>query len=51
VERFFAGLELEEPGVVQTCQWRPDPADSVEKCEDPQAEGGSGSWVGVARKP
>ncbi|WP_028922385.1 SAM-dependent methyltransferase [Pseudonocardia acaciae] len=26
--RFFEGLELEEPGVVQTHRWRPDPADA-----------------------
>ncbi len=29
VSRFFAGLELLEPGVVQVHQWRPDPAGPV----------------------
>jgi SAM-dependent methyltransferase len=43
VVRFFDGLELLEPGVVQTAQWRP-------------AESASGSvavpmWAGVGRKP
>ena len=27
VARFFAGLELVEPGLVQVHQWRPDPSD------------------------
>jgi len=42
VTRFFDGLELLEPGVVQPQQWRPEPAvpgqDQVT------------AWCGVARK-
>jgi hypothetical protein len=44
VTRFFDGLQLQEPGVVQLNKWRPDP-------------GGAGlgieisSWGGLARKP
>ena len=29
VARFFAGLELVDPGLVQVHQWRPDPGDSA----------------------
>jgi SAM-dependent methyltransferase len=39
VERFFAGLELVDPGVVQVCDWWPEPDDRD-----------GGSWVGVGRK-
>jgi hypothetical protein len=42
VSRFFAGLDLMEPGVIQPANWRPD------------VGGGSASatgWCGVARKP
>jgi hypothetical protein len=39
---FFAGLDLVEPGVVPTTQWRPDPG------ADTTALPG---WTGVARKP
>jgi hypothetical protein len=43
VARFFTGLELVPPGLVQVHQWRPDPADS--------APGGTVSaHGGVARK-
>jgi hypothetical protein len=42
ISRFFDGLDLLEPGVVQPQQWRPDPAvispDQVT------------AWCGVARK-
>jgi hypothetical protein len=42
-ERFFAGLDLVEPGVVASSKWRPD---------DPAAAAApSGAWCGVARKP
>jgi hypothetical protein len=41
VARFFAGLELLEPGVVQTTQWRP--AASVSTTPVPM-------WAGAARK-
>jgi hypothetical protein len=42
INRFFDGLELVEPGVVQSQQWRPDPVvispDQVT------------AWCAVARK-
>ncbi len=41
--RFFAGLELLEPGVVGVSQWRPD--------NDLVAALPSSMWCGVARKP
>jgi hypothetical protein len=44
VTRFFDGLELLEPGVVQLNQWRPDPGDT-----DPGIE--ISSWGGLAKKP
>jgi S-adenosyl methyltransferase len=43
VSRFFAGLELVEPGLVQPQQWHPDPAEPA-PAEVP-------AWCGVARKP
>jgi hypothetical protein len=42
VTRFFDGLELLEPGVVQTTQWRP--AVDGDTAQVPM-------WAGVARKP
>ena len=41
--RFFAGLELAEPGVVAVSQWRPN--------SDVEADRPSSMWCGVARKP
>ena len=41
--RFFAGLDLLEPGVVGVSQWRPD--------SDLVAAMPSSMWCGVARKP
>ena len=43
VPRFFAGLDLLEPGVVQPQQWRPEPG----MPSPPQVT----AWAGVARKP
>jgi O-methyltransferase involved in polyketide biosynthesis len=43
VARFFDGLELLEPGVVQLNKWRPDPGDV-----DPGVE--ISSWGGLGRK-
>ena len=43
VTRFFAGLDLLEPGVVQPQQWRPDPG----ALSPSQVT----AWCGVARKP
>jgi SAM-dependent methyltransferase len=42
VVSFFDGLELAEPGVVATTQWRPDPGADTAPLP---------GWVGVARKP
>lgn len=41
--RFFAGLELAEPGVVAVAKWRPH--------SDVEADRPSSMWCGVARKP
>jgi hypothetical protein len=43
VERFFAGWELVDPGVVPVMAWRP--------AEDPEDPNGAYYWAGVARKP
>jgi S-adenosyl methyltransferase len=42
VARFFAGLELVEPGLAAQCEWRPD--------SDLTTRHKSASWGGVARK-
>ena len=42
--RFFAGLELVDPGLVQVHQWRPGPGDSA-------PEGTVSAHGAVARKP
>jgi hypothetical protein len=44
VVRFFDGLNLIEPGVVQTHRWRPEPGDPVPQEQEVTA------WCGVARK-
>jgi hypothetical protein len=44
VARFFAGVELVDPGLVQVHQWRPDPGDSA-------PEGTVSAHGAVARKP
>ncbi len=44
VTRFFAGLELVEPGVVQVHRWRPASADS-------DTDGDLAIYAGVGRKP
>ncbi|GII24805.1 SAM-dependent methyltransferase [Planosporangium mesophilum] len=46
VQRFFAGLELLDPGLVEVHEWRPD-EDALEDLGDNQR---SGSWAGVGRK-
>jgi len=43
ITRFFDGLDLLEPGVVQPQQWRPEPG----TLGPPQVT----AWCGVARKP
>jgi hypothetical protein len=43
ISRFFDGLELLEPGVVQPQQWRPEP--------DLPGPSQVTAWCGVARKP
>jgi len=42
ITRFFDGLHLLEPGVVQPQRWRPDPGSLT----PPQVT----AWCGVARK-
>jgi len=44
VAAFFGGLELVEPGVVQTHRWRPDPGISVAEYE-------VSAWAAIGRKP
>lgn len=44
ISRFFDGLELLPPGVVQTTAWRPDPGDD-------DLGGKATMFCGVARKP
>jgi hypothetical protein len=46
VARFFAGLELVEPGLVNVSDWRPDGA-----ARDLPAQGPAALWVAVGRKP
>jgi len=43
VTRFFTGLELLEPGVVQPHRWRPGPG-------APAPSGEASAWAGMARK-
>jgi S-adenosyl methyltransferase len=43
VTRFFAGLDMAEPGIVPVQQWRPD--------SDAEARSPSAMWGGVGRKP
>jgi hypothetical protein len=42
VARFFAGLDMVEPGLVQMHEWRPAPGDPVAP---------SSGYAGMARKP
>jgi hypothetical protein len=42
VARFFAGLDLVEPGIVSTPKWRPE--DGTEPADDP-------AYAAVGRKP
>jgi hypothetical protein len=46
-QRFLTGLELLDPGVVWTNQWRPDPDGPVDSADEPHH---SGEWAGVGRK-
>ena len=43
ITRFFDGLDLLPPGVVQPQQWRPEPG--------PSGPSQVTAWCGVARKP
>ena len=47
VERFFAGLDLIDPGVVSLPQWRPAPSDVGR----PPSDAAVSVYGGVARKP
>jgi hypothetical protein len=44
MSRFFAGLQMVEPGLVSCSQWRPNP-------DDPQAAVEVSQFCGVGRKP
>ncbi len=46
VSRFFEGMALVEPGIVQPPQWRPDPGDEAASPARPLP-----MWCGVGRKP
>ena len=48
IARFFDGLDLLDPGVVQPQQWRPDPASGDPA---PGAADQVTAWCGVAHKP
>jgi hypothetical protein len=45
VSRFFDGLDLVEPGVVQLPQWRPDPGPEGAQLDRPLP-----MWCAVSRK-
>jgi hypothetical protein len=45
--RFLTGLELVEPGLVWTRDWRPDPS---QPAPSPDDRHGSGEWAAVGRK-
>jgi hypothetical protein len=47
IERFFAGLDLIDPGVVSLPRWRPDPSDVGR----PPSDAAVSVYGGVARKP
>ena len=47
VDRFFAGLDLIDPGVVSLPRWRPDPSD----VGSPPGDAAVSVYGGVARKP
>lgn len=49
VSRFFDGLDLLSPGVVQTHRWRPAPAGTDPAGPDPADD--VSAWCGVGRKP
>jgi S-adenosyl methyltransferase len=47
IDRFFAGLDLIDPGVVSLPRWRPDPSD----VGNPPGDAAVSVYGGVARKP
>jgi hypothetical protein len=47
IDRFFAGLDLIDPGVVSLPHWRPDPSD----VGSPPGDAAVSVYGGVARKP
>ena len=47
IDRFFAGLDLIDPGVVSLPRWRPDPSDVGR----PPSDAAVSVYGGVARKP
>ncbi|MBO0869377.1 MAG: SAM-dependent methyltransferase [Micromonosporaceae bacterium] len=48
VERFFTGLDLLVPGIVELSDWRPDPDEADAHTGQPSRTLG---WVGLATKP
>jgi hypothetical protein len=52
VERFFAGLELVDPGVALIHRWHPDGADGMPRIGSTEVKDADvGGWAGVAFKP
>ena len=54
IERFFAGLDLVDPGLVSLPRWRPDPVDAGQSDADeasPPTDAAVSVYGGVARKP
>jgi S-adenosyl methyltransferase len=49
IERFFAGLDLIDPGVVSLPRWRPNPGDMGQA--SPPGDAAVSVYGGVARKP
>jgi len=47
VQRFFAGLDLVDPGLVWTADWRPDPTQTDPTDGNPRR---SMAWAGLGRK-
>jgi SAM-dependent methyltransferase len=51
VARFFDGLELVDPGLVNVTRWRPDPPSDPPSGQSSRAPGRSLIYGGVAQKP
>jgi SAM-dependent methyltransferase len=51
IERFFAGTDLVEPGLVEMTSWRPDQSDDLVASPEGWESAGVGFLAGVGRKP